>query len=138
MNITRRRRRQLTWAPAKPKGVPQGLRHAATDGARQLVEMELKPAYVQPPPKREHLNYIVDIFTKWRGRYFYFMARYACPGPNALSPFFDTGFARLEYLNNGHFSVSYMRHTGEWWQVRTDMTLAGALEAIRTEPIFQR
>ena len=64
------------------------------------------------------------------------MARYACPGPNALSPFFDTGFARLEYLNNDLFSVAYMRHTGEWWQVRTDMTLAGALEAIRTEPIF--
>jgi hypothetical protein len=104
--------------------------------ARQLVKAELKPAYVQPPPKNPRWNYIVDIFTKWRGRYFYLMARYACPGPNAVSPFFETGFARLEYLRNGHFNVAYMRHTGEWWQVRTDMALASALLAIRSEPIF--
>jgi hypothetical protein len=30
-----------------------------------------------------------------------------------------------------------MRHTGEWWQVRTAITLAEALKAIRAEPIFQ-
>jgi len=60
----------------------------------------------------------------------------ACPGPNAISPFFETGFARLEYLSNGHFNLAYARHTGEWLQVRRDMTLAGALEAIRTEPTF--
>jgi hypothetical protein len=29
-----------------------------------------------------------------------------------------------------------MRHTGKWWEVRTDMTLANALQAIRSEPIF--
>jgi hypothetical protein len=78
----------------------------------------------------------VDISTKWRGRCFYLIARYACPGPNAISPFFEVGFVRLEYLSNGHFNVAYMRHTGNWWKVRADMTLANALQAIWNEPIF--
>jgi hypothetical protein len=116
--------------------VPKGVKDEVTTMAHQLVEGELKPAYVQPPPKKPRWNYIVDIFTKWRGRYFYLIARYACPGPNAISPFFEVGFARLEYLSNGHFNVAYMRHTGKWWEVRTDMTLAKALRTIRNEPIF--
>jgi hypothetical protein len=135
-NTTPRRGRQWTWAPAKPKAVPKDTKDDVSAKAKQLVEMDLKPCYVQPPPKRPRWNYIVDIFTKWRGIYFYFVARYARPGPNAISPFFETGFARLEYLSNGHFNLAYARHTGEWLQVRRDMTLAGALEAIRTEPTF--
>jgi hypothetical protein len=136
MSIAPRRGRQWTWALAKPRVVPKGVKDEVSTMTRQLVEAELKRAYVQPPPKNPRWNYIVDIFTKWRGRYFYLMARYACPGPNAISPFFETGFARLEYLSNGKFNVAYMRHTGEWWQVRTDMALASALQAIGSEPIF--
>lgn len=104
--------------------------------ARQLVEAELKPAYVEPPSKKPRLNYIVDIFTKWRGCYFYFMARYACPGPNAISPFFEIGFAHLEYSRDGHFNVAYKQHTGEWWQIRTHLTLDGAIQAVRSDPLF--
>jgi hypothetical protein len=43
----------------------------------------------------------------------------------------------LEWLSDGHFNLAYMRHTGEWWQVRTDITLAEALKVIRAEPIFK-
>ena len=136
MNVIPGRGRQWTWAPTKPKVVPMGVKDEVTTLAHQLVERELKPAYVQTPPKKPRWNYIVDIFTKWRGRYFYLIARYVCPGPNAISPFFEVGFARLEYLSNGQFNVAYMRHTGNWWEVRTDMTLANALQAIRNEPIF--
>jgi hypothetical protein len=136
MNVIPGRGRQWTWAPAKPKVAPKGVKDEVTTMAHQLVEGELKPTYVQPPPKKPRWNYIVDIFTKWRGRYFYLIARYACPGPNAISPFFEVGFARLEYLSNGHFNAAYMRHIGKWWEVRTDMTLAKALRTIRNEPIF--
>jgi hypothetical protein len=137
-NTTPKRGRQWVWAPAKPKAVPKDIKDTVSAKAKQFVEMDLRHAYVRPPPKRPRWNYIVDIFTKWHGIYFYFIARYACPGPNAISPFFEAGFARLEWLRDGHFNLAYMRHTGEWWQVRTDITLAEALEAIRAEPIFQR
>jgi len=128
--------REWTWARAKPKTIPQGLKDDLTAKARDLIERELKPVHVKPPPKNTQLNYIVDIFTRWRGRYFYFMAKYACPSPNAISPFFEVGFARLEYLNSGKFNMAYMRHTGQWWEIREDVPMAEALVAVCTDSIF--
>lgn len=136
MNVSKERGRQWTWAATKPGGVPEAVKDAVTEGARRLVETTLKPAHVKPPRQGERFNYIVDIFTKWRGRYFFFLARYACPGLNALSPFFETGFARLEYLADGRFNVAYMRHTGKWSQVYPGLTLDEAIETVGTEPLF--
>jgi hypothetical protein len=62
---------------------------------------------------REFFNYITDIGAKWRRNYFYFFSIYACPGPNALSPAFDSMFARMEPLGYGKFALYFMRHTGE-------------------------
>lgn len=131
-----KRGRQWTWAPAKPKAVPQSLKEDLAAKAQELIEKHLKPAHVKPPPKNTQWNYIVDIFTKWRGPYFYFMAKYASPGPNAISPFFEVGFARLKYLRSGNFDIAYMRHTGQWWQIRDEVPMAEALRAVRTESIF--
>ncbi|MBN1106787.1 MAG: hypothetical protein JXL84_25515 [Deltaproteobacteria bacterium] len=91
-------------------------REVSAKGAA-LVESHLKPAFFQPPPKDPRYNYIVDLYTKWRGRYFYFMAKYASPGPNRIAPFFEVGFARMEHAGMGRFHLSYFRHTGTWWQV---------------------
>ena len=50
----------------------------------------LKPKYVLPPPVEGQFNYIIDIGAKWYRNYFYFFSTYACPGPNALSPTFES------------------------------------------------
>ena len=130
-------RRTWTWAPVKPSSVPQGLKDDLSAKAKALVDSELKPRHVTPPPSDPQFNYIVDISTKWHGRFFYFVSKYACPGPNALSPFFDAPFTRLEYQRNGRFSLAYMRHTGQWWQVYTDLTMEEALNTIREDTLFQ-
>lgn len=101
-----------------------------------LVDSALKPKHVKPP-NDPRFNYIVDISTKWHGRFFYFVSKYACPGPNAISPFFEAPFTRLEYQRNGRFSLAYMRHTGQWWQVYAELTLDEALKAIREQRLFQ-
>ena len=132
-----KRGRQWTWAPAKPKTVPQALKDDLTAKAQESIEKHLKPVHVKPPPKNTQWNYIVDIFTRWRGPYFYFKAKYACPGPNAIAPFFEVGFARLEYQKNDNFNIAYMRHTGQWWQIRADVPMAEALQAVCSESIFE-
>lgn len=137
MTKGKERGRQWTWAPAKPKAVPQSLKDDLTAKAGELVERHLKPVHVKPPPKNTQWNYIVDIFTKWQGRYFYFMAKYACPGPNAILPFFEVGFVRMEYLSCGNFNMAYMRHTGQWWQIRDDVPMEEALQVVCNESIFQ-
>ena len=121
----------------KPSSVPQRVKDDLSARARAFAETELKPKCLAPPPNDPDCNYLVDISTKWRGRFFYFVSKYACPGPTATSPFFEVGFARLEYERSGRFSLAYMRHTGQWWQVYADLTIDKALKVIGEEPLFQ-
>ncbi|MCL0056326.1 hypothetical protein M1N81_02035 [Dehalococcoidia bacterium] len=104
--------------------------------ASELIESVLKPKHVKPPSQDEPFNYIVDIYAKWYRNYFYFCAKYRCPGPNAVSPFLEEKFARLKYISNGFFNLSYMRRTGQWREIYTESSVGECLAAIRDEPHF--
>jgi hypothetical protein len=107
--------------------------HKATD----LIENVLKPKHIGPPPKGHQLNYLVDITTKWLGSKCYFVSIYRSPGPNAISPTFETKFARLEYVGNAKFNLAFMRHTGQWVQLYDGLSVDECLQAIRNDPWFQ-
>ena len=133
-------RRQLTWVykPSKsfrPK-VSNSVKADVEQKARRLVETVQKPRCIEPPPKKQQFNYIVDIYTKWRGSYFYFCAKYRSPGPRALSPFFEIKFARLRFVSNDVFNLAYMRHTGQWVEVFKELSLDECLTAVKDEPLF--
>ena len=130
-----------TWgySPAKPSGpkVPETVKATTEQQAMQLVETVLKPQYVKPPIEGVEFNYIVDIYTKWYRNYFYFCAKYACPGPNALAPFFEVKFARMEYVGKqNQFNLAFVRHTGEWVMIYPDLSLSECLETIQNDPLF--
>jgi hypothetical protein len=131
--------RRWTWSPARPPkvAVPAALKAEVEAKAKALIETVLKPEHVKPPPKDPKWNYLTDIGCKWRGSYFYFISTYASPGPNALSPSFESPFTRLGYAGAGKFNVAYMRHTGKWWEVRTGLSADEALAAVRDDPWFQ-
>ena len=116
--------------------MPQSVKAEVTAGAREIIETEWKPKYLKPPRKKPRFNYIVDIYSKWHRTFFYFCAKYACPGPNSLSPYFEHKFTRLAYMANGRFNLAYMRHTGRWGEIRFDLSLKEALAAVRSEAIF--
>ncbi len=134
-------RKQKTWvySPKKPikHSVPDRIKTEVAHAGEKLVSDELRSKHVKPPPQKPQFNYIVDIFTKWYRNYFYFCAKYACPGPNAMAPFFDANFARMEYAGGNRFHLSYMRHTGQWFEVYRDLSLSECLCHIRQEPNFQ-
>jgi len=75
--------------------------------ARDLIDNVLKPKHVQTPRAEEQFNYIIDIGAKWYRNYFYFFSTYACPSPNALSPTFESKFARMEPLGGGKFALYF-------------------------------
>ena len=132
-------KRQWTWAPdrrLKPK-VPDEVKAEVQRKADELVEQHLKPEHVKPPPKDTRWNYLTGIHTKWHRSFFYLVGDYASPGPNALSPTFESPFARLEHVGGGRFNLAYMRHTGKWWEVLTGFSPEEALAAVRDEPWFQ-
>jgi hypothetical protein len=64
-------------------------------------------------------------------------ARYNSPGPNAIAPFFEAKFARMEYARDGRFSLAFMRYTGQWIELFQDLSLDECLSRIRADPMFQ-
>jgi hypothetical protein len=116
--------------------VPESVKIHVKERADHLIEATLKPEHIKPPPENPQVNYIVDIYSKWYHSYFYFCATYRCPPPNAISESFESRFARLQYTGNDRFSISYMRHTGQWAELFTELTLDECLESIRNEPHY--
>lgn len=128
------------WASNSPKQtkpkVPESIKSALKEKADEVIENTLKPKHIKPPPTDSTFNYLVDIHTKWYRSYFYFCAQYNCPSPNAISPSFETKFARMEYIGNERFNLAYMRHTGQWWEIYHDLSMLECIQAILEEPHF--
>jgi hypothetical protein len=134
----KRPQRRWTYAPRKPTppAVPDVVKALVDAKAGVLVENHLKPTCIKPPPEDQRWNYLIDISTRWRRSFFYFIATYASPGPNALSPTFESPFSRLEYVGEGKFNLAYMRHTGKWWEVYRDLSPEEAMKTIQDESLF--
>jgi hypothetical protein len=133
-----KQRKTWVYKPPRPKkpAVPDGVKIELMRKAQQLIDDHLKPAHIKPPPKQPEFNYIIDLFAKWYQSYFYFCATYACPFPDAISPTFESRFARMAYVGQGLFNLAYMRHTGQWWDIYFDQSMDECLAAIREEPHF--
>ena len=117
-------------------GVPDSVKAGVERKCNELVETVLKPGHIKPLPEDKRFNYLVDIYTKWYRNYFYFCAKYCSPHPDAISPFVEDKFARLEYAGEDRFNLSYMRHTGQWFEIFSEITLEECIEAIKEMPHF--
>src|SRR5579864_7955914 len=111
-------KRQYRWvySPSKQKSsqpkIPDTLKTEVTTKANQFINSVLKPTYVKPPPENPQFNYIVDISSKWYHSSFYLFSKYCAPNPDALFPSFEHRFARMQYVGNNRFDLSFMRHNG--------------------------
>lgn len=105
--------------------------------AAELIDNVLKPKFIRPPSEGVEFNYIVDITTKWIGSTCFFISVYACPEANAVSPTFEEKFARMAYAGNDKFTLSFMRHTGEWVELFAGISVDECLNSIQNDPWFQ-
>lgn len=101
-----------------------------------MVAEFFKPTLIKSPPVEQLGNYVVDFSTKWHGAYLQFIAKYACPGPNAISPFFETAFARLGYFRRDCWNIWARRCNDEWIVLGSNLTLEQCFEELRTNPWF--
>ncbi|MFC1833217.1 hypothetical protein ACFL2Q_00615 [Thermodesulfobacteriota bacterium] len=133
-----KRRKTWVYSPPKPKKpkVPELVKAELSQKAQQLIEEHLRPEHVKPPPKTPQFNYIIDLATKWYQSYFYFCSTYACPHPDAISPTFESRFARLGYQGQDRFNLAYMRHNGKWNEILFDLSLDECLTAMKEDPHF--
>jgi len=131
----------MMWVYSPPKSpkpkVPQALKSEVSEKATQLIESILKPTYIKQPSKDNRFNYVVDFYTKWYRSYFYFCSKYACPGPSAISPFFESRFARMEYVGDNKFNMAFLRHTGEWIEILEALSVDKCMDAVSDGGYFQ-
>lgn len=127
-------KRRKTWVynpPKTPKPkVPEEIKLFLQKKGEALLETTFKSEYLKPIPEPLEFNHLIDFYTKWHRNYFYFCSEYQCP-PESISPHFETKFARIEYLEENEFEVSYMRHTGQWWALRKG-TMEDSLKYVST------
>ena len=133
-------KQQKAWMPKPAKtsktAIPDAIRSELESKAAKLIENVLKPKHVVPQKPDIEFNYVSDIGTKWYRKYFFFFSTYTCPGPNAISPSFESEFARMEYLGAGRFSLSFHRHTDQWVKLYAAQTVHECLKAIQKDLWF--
>ena len=129
-------KQRKAWMPSPARTPKVSLPGTAKDEvetkARELIETVLKPKHIQPPPKGHQLNFITDITIKWLGSKCYFVSVYKTPSQET----FDAKFARMEYVGNARFKLSFMRHTGQWVQLYERLSVDECLKAIKDDPWF--
>ena len=103
--------------------------------ADQFVDDFYRPTLVKPRPAPS-FNYITEYSTKWHGAYLQFISKYACPGPNALSPFFEISFARLGYFRPDAWSLWARRHNDQWMVLEHQLTMKECFQEMRNNPWF--
>ncbi|MFK7908177.1 MAG: hypothetical protein AB8B69_23810 [Chitinophagales bacterium] len=69
---------------------------------------------LKPIPEPQEWNHCIDVFSKWRGNYFYIMQKFKVGGENRYKDFFDSGIARLELVGKDHFSLSFYTSSEKW------------------------
>ncbi len=137
MTVASKRNTQKSPPAEKPRlTVPRTLKAEVDAKAKDLIAKALRPKHVQPPAENNRFNYITDIKTKWDGHHLYFISTYACPWPKALSPTFESRFARMEYVGNSEFALSIMLHTEEWSRIHDSLTVTQCMKAIRDDRRF--
>jgi hypothetical protein len=100
-----------------------------------LVELFAKQYVRENPDKR--FNYLVDVYTKWHKNYLYFCEKFKSEHPNRIADEFEFKFVRLENTGKDRYNFSYLRHTGKWFLVTTDLTLKECIEMMQANPNFQ-
>lgn len=131
-----KKQKMWVYSPSKPE-ISDGFKIEVNQKAEKFIASVLKPKYVKSHPAKDvQDNYIVDIYSKWYRGYFYFCAKYHCPHPNAIKSHFEIKFARMEFIGNDRFALSYMRHTEQWWQIYPELTLEQCLKVIDEDPLF--
>lgn len=100
-----------------------------------LVRDVLKPRFL-PEIKPTEWNYVIDIRGAWMAGRYRFMQRYRSGMAHNSGEEFDAPFARIDRMERDRFDIYWMRHTGKWWRLHTDVTLAEALHILETDGIL--
>ncbi len=106
---------------------------AAGAACDRFIAEKLVPRFL-PRIVPTEFNYPVGIHGRWHGGKYRFIQRLCSGFPDNLGEEFDAPFARLDHDEHSHgevrFHVMWHRHTGQWFQMFSSLTLEEALATI--------
>jgi hypothetical protein len=108
---------------------------AVTSACQHLIDDFLKPRFL-PTIRPTQFNYPVDIQGKWHGTKYRFIQRYRSGYPENLGEEFDAPFARLDWISRNRFDIQWHRHTGEWFCRHRGLTLAEAIDTLKSDGLL--
>jgi hypothetical protein len=128
------------WSPSKipPKCKLQTWeKEQCVAEAQKFIAEFYRHKFIKPTPKDYKFNHVVDFRVAFGGSYLRFYAKYACPGPHALSPFFEHAFARLGCFGGDRWNLWARRHNDQWMCIEQGIqTLQECLQSMRENPWF--
>jgi hypothetical protein len=139
--VTRHRCRILDGDQLKAQRMSRSISLSAaekstvTAACQHLIDDFLKPRF-QPTIQPTQFNYPVDILGKWHGNKYRFIQRYRSGFPDNFGEEFDAPFARLDWISSNRFDIQWHRHTGEWFCLHRGLTLAEAIDTLRSDGLL--
>jgi hypothetical protein len=111
-------------------------RKAGYTAALEALIAEMRQRYLPGIRPATNRNDPVDLRGRWRGENDSFVVRFRSGFPENAGEEFDPPFARLDHFG-GEFAVMWMRHSGGWWCLRSELPFEAALAMVTTEPVLR-
>lgn len=127
-----------SWKRSKPVviQITNTIKNDLSKLANELIDKKLKPKYIKPDPHAVNINQLIDVTIKWWGSSLYFCAKYKCHSEYAISPSFESRFARLVYTGGNRSDLSYMRYNEQWFNLHSGLTGQECCDSIENESYF--
>lgn len=124
-----------TVGAARPAAVDDLEKQAIIAACETFIRDVLKPRFL-PEIRPTEWNYVIDIHGAWAAGRYRFIQRYRSGMEHNRGEEFDAPFARIDRLGRDCFDIYWMRHTGKWWKLHTDVTLVEALRILETDGVL--
>lgn len=119
----------------RPVAVEAREKQAIVTACETFIQNVLKPRFLSEIRPNEW-NYTVDLHGAWRASGYRFIQRYRSGMSHNRGEEFDAPFAKLDRIGPDRFDIYWMRHTGKWWRLYTNVTLAKALLILEADELL--
>jgi hypothetical protein len=129
------------WVSTTPKPQITPTLKATVEASFQSVLQKLHEIHVLPENEENdalYEKYPIDIYYKWHKHFMYLCVKYKHLHPQAIAPYYEDRFVRIECHDSATFTLCYFRHTEQWHTLYyNNVNLETAEKAILEDPFLQ-
>jgi len=122
---------------AKPN-ISESEKNLIKEKCDKFIDSKIKPGATKPFNPKIKKQQCVDNYCKWYRNYIYFISEFKDTRDDIISPEYEDKYARLQCIGKDKFLLSYMRHTGVWFELTfgNGFTLNQCFERMLEMPHF--